>query len=319
MKALRFARYGAPSVLELADCERPRPGPGESLVRVEAAGINPSDVKNVAGAFKAPLPRTPGRDYAGVVVAGEREGLEVWGSGPAFGVEREGSHAQFVIVRAEWLSQKPARLPMEQAAALGVPYLVAWNGLIDAGCLRPGETVLVTGAGGAVGRAVIEIAHWKGAKVIGADISNRPSRADIVINTKTHDLVAEVRAATGGKGADLAYDAVGGPMFEPCLKSLANGGRQIAITSVGDRRVSFDLLDFYHQRLHLVGVDSMQLDGAEIARVFDLLRPGFEDGTLKPFEVATWTLDQAAETYAAVEKGGGSARHVLLPQPGRGQ
>ncbi|HEX4079556.1 MAG TPA: zinc-binding alcohol dehydrogenase family protein [Rhizomicrobium sp.] len=314
MKALRFAHYGPPSVLSLLECEIPQPGPGESLVQVEAAAINPSDVKNVAGAFKAPLPRTPGRDYAGIVVAGEGKGREVWGSGPAFGAERDGSHAQFVLLRVDWLADKPARLTMEQAAAIGVPFLVAWNGLIDEGRVQAGETVLVTGAGGAVGRAVTQIARWKGARVIGADIANRSSVADVFINTREKDLMSEVHAVTGGRGADLAYDAVGGPMFEPCLRSLALGGRQLAITSIGDRRVSFDLLDFYHNRLHLIGVDSMQLGGCEIARIFDALRPGFDSGQLKPFEVQSSALDRAVEAYAAVEKGGGSARHVLLPQ-----
>src|SRR5437762_6924037 len=157
MKALRFTQYGGPSVLSLEECDTPRPDPGESLVEVHAAAINPSDVKNVAGAFKSPLPRTPGRDYAGVVVAGEGKGREVWGSGPAFGVERDGSHAQFVLLPAEWLADKPAGLSMQQAASIGVPFLVAWNGLIDAAQLRKSETVLVTGAAGAVGRAVIQI------------------------------------------------------------------------------------------------------------------------------------------------------------------
>src|SRR5438477_12583655 len=122
MRALRFSQYGAPSVLSLAECQTPQAAPGESLVRVLAAAINPSDVKNVAGAFKSPLPRTPGRDYAGVVVAGEGKGREIWGSGPAFGVERDGSHAQFVVLPAEWLADKPQNLSMEQAACVGVPF-----------------------------------------------------------------------------------------------------------------------------------------------------------------------------------------------------
>jgi NADPH:quinone reductase len=316
MKALRFSHYGPPSVLSLVDCEIPKPGPGESLVQVEAAAINPSDVKNVAGAFKAPLPRTPGRDYAGVVVDGEGEGRKVWGSGPAFGVARDGSHAQFVLLRAEWLADRPARLTMEQASAIGVPFVVAWDGLVDQGNIQAGETVFVTGAGGAVGRAVTQIAHWKGAKVIGAGRAHAASEADIFIDIteKDFDLAAKVRAATGGRGADLAYDTVGGALFEPCLKSLASGGRQIAIASVGERRVSFDLLDFYHARLHLIGVDSLQLDGREIARIFDALRPGFEEGRLKPFEVRSWNLANAVEAYEAAGKRGGPVKHVLLPQ-----
>jgi NADPH:quinone reductase-like Zn-dependent oxidoreductase len=300
-------------VLSLEERGAPQPGFRESLVWVFAAAINPSDVKNVAGAFKSTLPRTPGRDYAGIVVAGEGKGREVWGSGPAFGVERDGSHAQFVVMPAEWLSDKPNGLSMEQAGSIGVPYLVAWNGLIEAARLEKGETVLVTGASGAVGRAVIQIAHWKGARVIGADRRDAISGADVSINTQTQDLAEECKKATGGKGADIVYDAVGGPLFESCLKSLAMRGRQIAISSVGDRRVSFDLLDFYHKSLQLIGVDSMKFSGAEIAAMLDALKPGFESGALKPYEVQTWTLDHAVEAYEVVGKGS-PLKHVLLPK-----
>jgi NADPH2:quinone reductase len=164
-----------------------------------------------------------------------------------------------------------------------------------------------------VGRAVIQIAHWKGARVIGADITDRPSEADVFVNVGTKDLIAEARAATGGKGVDLVFDAVGGELFEPCLKSLCVGGRQVAITSVGERRVSFDLLDFYHHRLHLIGVDTLKLGGPEIAGILDALKPGFESGRLKPFEVHNWSFAEAIKAYSAAAKGG-SAKQVLLPQ-----
>jgi len=311
MNALRFSQYGPPSVLSLEERATPQPRPDESLVQVLAAAINPSDVKNVAGAFKSPLPRTPGRDYAGIVVAGEGKGREVWGSGPAFGVERDGSHAQFVAVPAQWLSDKPESLSMEQAGSIGVPFLVAWNGLNDAARLEKGETVLVTGASGAVGRAVIQIAHWKGARVIGVDRCESATEADAFINTQTQDLAEACKNATNGKGADVVYDTVGGPLFESCLKSLAPNGRQIAISSVGNRRVSFDLIDFYHHGLHLIGVDSMKFTGAQIARMLDALKPGFESGVLKPYDLQTWPLPNAIDAYEAVAKGG-PLKHVLL-------
>jgi NADPH:quinone reductase len=313
VKALRFSKYGAPSVLSIEEFDTPRLRSGESLVQIHAAAINPSDVKNVAGVFKTPLPRTPGRDYAGTVVEGEGKGREVWGSGPGFGVERDGSHAQFVVMPSDWLSDKPARISMEEASTIGVPFVVAWNGLVQEADVKAGETVLVTGALGAVGRAVTQIAHWKGARVIGADIADRVSECDTYINTKTQDLVAGVQSATGGKGADLVYDTVGGPLFEPSLKSLRIGGRQVAMTSVGDRRVSFDLIDFYHNLLHLIGVDSLKLSGPQIAAIMDALKPGFETGALKPFPVKTWRLDGAVAAYAVVEKGAGAEKQVLIP------
>lgn len=313
MRAVRFARYGPPSVLTVDRRQMPTPGPGECLIQVHAAAINPSDVKNVAGAFETPLPRTPGRDYAGIVVAGEGEGREVWGSGAGFGVERDGSHAQFVVVPAGWLADKPKQLSMSAAASVGVPFVVAWEGLIDAAGLRSGETVLVTGASGAVGRAVSQIAHWRGARVIGADIADQASEADVSIQIKREDLLASVKAATGNAGVDLVFDAVGGALFEQALRSLRTGGRQIVISSAGERRVCFDLIDFYHQNLRLIGIDSLKLSGARIADILNALKGGFEAGQLKASSVREWPLEEAANAYAVVEQGTGAVKQVLVP------
>jgi NADPH2:quinone reductase len=315
MKALRFESYGPPSALSLRELAIPDLKPGEVLIELHASAVNPSDVKNVAGQFNASLPRIPGRDFAGVVVAGDTwKGKEVWGSGAGLGVVRDGTHAQYLVVASDWLSEKPPNLSMEQAAAVGVPYLAAWSALIDAGDIQAGETVLITGASGAVGQAATQIAHWKKANVIGADRSDRPSEADLSINTRDKDLAIEVKGLTGGKGVDLVLDAVGGPMFEPSLKSLRLGGRQLAITSVGNRRVEFDLVDFYHNLGRLIGVDTMKLTGPEIAKIMDGLRTGFEEGHLHSSIVKTWPLDLAVEAYVAVEKGDTSAKHILLPR-----
>jgi NADPH2:quinone reductase len=237
-----------------------------------------------------------------------------FGSGAGFGVSRDGTHAQYVVVPSDWLSEKPANLSMEQAAAVGVPYIAAWSALVHAANILPGETVLITGASGAVGRAATQIAHWKKAKVIGADIADKASEADAFINTRNKDLPTEVKALTDGNGADLILDTVGGPMFESSLKSLGLDGRQVAITSVGNRRVEFDLVDFYHNRQRLIGVDTAKLTGIEIARIMDALRPGFEEGYFEPSTVRTWTLDHAVEAYGAVERGDTSAKHILLPR-----
>ena len=159
---------------------------------------------------------------------------------------------------------------------VGVPYLAAWSGLVDAADIRARETVLITGALGAVGRAATQIAHWKKAKVIGADIFDRPCDVDVFVNTKAKELPVEVKGLTEGKGVDLVFDAVGGPMFEPCLKSLRVGGRQVAITSIGNGRVEFHVIDFYHNFLHLIGVDTVKLTSPQIAKIMDQLRTGFE-------------------------------------------
>ncbi|QRK12671.1 zinc-binding alcohol dehydrogenase family protein [Archangium violaceum] len=315
MKALRFDKYGPPSVLSLREVAVPDLGPGEVLVELHAAAINPSDVKIVSGAFNSSLPRVPGRDFAGVVVAGDErmKGKEVWGSGAGFGVVRDGAHAQYVVLPSDWLSEKPANMTMPHAAGVGAPYVTAWSALVVAANVQAGETVLITGALGAVGRAATQIAHWRKARVIGAGTSERANDADAFINTTHKDLPTEVKALTGGKGVDVVLDAVGGPVFEPALKSLGLDGRQVVITSVGGKRVEFDLTDFYHNRQRLLGVDTAKLSGAEIAKIMDGLRAGFEEGKLQPPTVKTWSLAQATEAYEAVAKGDASAKHVLLP------
>jgi NADPH:quinone reductase len=172
---------------------------------------------------------------------------------------------------------------------------------------------LITGALGAVGRAATQIAHWKKAQVNGADISNGLSDVDVLVNTRVKDLPVEVKALTDGKGADLVFDGVGGRMFETCLKSLRIGGRQVAISSIGNGRVEFSLVEFYHNIQRLVGVDTVKLTGPAIAKIMDKLRAGFDDGHLRASPVQRWSLDQAIDAYTAVEKRTNSNKHVFLP------
>src|ERR1700684_545235 len=215
MRALRFTSFGDPSVLELAEVAVPAIAATTALVRVMAASINPSDVKNVAGAMKqTTLPRIPGRDFAGVVEAGPAEwiGAAVWGPGGDTGFTRDGTHAEVIAVPIASLRRKPDALSFDQAASVGVNYMAAWCGLEAAG-LKAGETVLLIGAGGGVGGAAAQIARRLGARVIGAD--RHVPHPDAPINgiaekliLGTEDLPAEVRIATGGDGADVVFDLV---------------------------------------------------------------------------------------------------------------
>jgi NADPH:quinone reductase-like Zn-dependent oxidoreductase len=306
MKALRFHTFGPPTVLAIEEIPRPEPGPGEALVQVKAAGINPADVKNVAGHFKSTtLPRTPGRDFSGVVVAGNRfSGQEVWGSAPGFGISRDGVQAEYVAVPEEALSRKPATLSMEQAAAIGVPFITAWTALIRAAELQAGETLVIVGAAGSVGQAATQIANWKGARVIGAG-------RDTEIDTDTRDLRACVFELTNGKGADVVFDLVGGPLFEPALRALGHGGRQIAIASTSDQRVGFNLVDFYHNESRLIGVDSNHLNARDVGEIAAALTPGFEADVLKAPAIETVPFENAAEAYQSVA-GGRAGKKVVL-------
>ncbi|HEX4125237.1 MAG TPA: zinc-binding alcohol dehydrogenase family protein [Tepidisphaeraceae bacterium] len=315
MKALRFSAFGEPAVLSLVEVPTPEPGPREALVRVAAGGINPSDVKNVAGHFKqTTLPRTPGRDFAGTVVRGEKfQGQAVWGTVSGLGITRDGAHAEYVVVPNDGLALKPSSLSMPQAAAIGVPYVTAWSTIIDTAQLQPGETLLIVGARGAVGRAATQIANWKNARVIAADTSSDPLPGALaVINTRTEDLPARVHELTDGRGAQVVLDAVGGPMFEPSLRCLAKRGRQVAITNTGERRVSFDLIDFYHNQSRLLGFDSVGLSDPDIAAILDRLRIGFEAGALTAPEIETTPLEDAIDAYRKIAEKRSAKKQVLV-------
>jgi NADPH2:quinone reductase len=314
MKALRFSQFGPPAVLRIDDIPVPDPGEGESLIQVKAAAINPSDIGNVAGRFKhTTLPRTPGRDFAGIVVkGGHREGEQVWGSSPKLGIVQDGSHAEYVVVPAETLTPKPKMLSMEQAAAIGVPFITAWASVVNAAQTESGETILIVGAAGAVGQAATQIANWKQARVIGAARTPGPiAGIESVVNTEAEDLRERVMELTGGKGVDVVFDTVGGPLFEPALRSLGIGGRQVAISSAGGARVSFSLVDFYHNLSRLIGVDSYGLTPRQVAEIEDKLRPGFETGVLKPPPIEIVPFEKALDAYSRVATGQAIAKQVL--------
>ena len=326
MKALRFDRFGGLSVLQVQEVPAPSLGKDEVLVQVHAASINPSDVKNVQGRMEGTtLPRTPGRDFAGVVVngPGELKGREVFGTGGDIGFTRDGSHAEFIAVPPDGVVPKPKQLSMEDAASIGVNYLAGYIGLVQDAKVREGEIVLVTGASGGVGTAVIQLAKWKRARVITVDrrvVSPERQRElsiDFQIDISDGDyetMNQRVREFTGERGANIAFDCVGGPLFEPCLKSLGQRGRQLEITSVGTRRVSFDLIDFYHRQLSLCGVDTRAYDTVACAEILKQLTPGFESGALRPAPIVSrYPLERAVEAYKEVDSGA-KGKVVLVMQ-----
>jgi len=321
MRTIEFSSFGDPSVLKLTEAPTPDIDEQSALIRVMAASINPSDVKNVAGAMKqTTLPRVPGRDYAGVVEAGPAEwlGAAVWGTGGDVGFTRDGTHAELISVPLASLRRKPDSLTFDQAASVGVNYVAAWCG-IEAASLRARETLLLIGAGGGVGAAAAQIARHRGARVIGVDQRLPPPDAPIhAIAEKliigTEDLPAEVRKATGGRGADVVFDLVGGIMFRSAVDSLALRGRLIELAATGRREVSFDLADFYHNESRLFGVDTLKRDLTASAEVLDALTPGFVAGDYRAAPLGeTYKLTEAQSAYRQVAAGA-AGRIVLRPQ-----
>jgi NADPH2:quinone reductase len=302
MKALRFAEFGPPSVLRIEEVAIPKPGEGETLVRVKAAAINPSDIVNVAGRFKkTTLPRIPGRDFAGVIVKGK-----------TLGIVRDGSHAEYVVIPSETLSPKPKSLSMAQAATIGIPYITAWASIVNAAQIHAGETILIIGAGGAVGQAAAQIANWKKLRVIGADTTSDPiPSTESVVNTKSEDLREKVLQLTAGKGVNAVFNTVGGALFEPAMQSLAFRGRQVVISSSRDPRVSFNLVEFYHNFSTLMGVDSYGLAQQQVAQILGELQIGFETGALKPPPIEIVPFEKAVDAYTRVAAREAKAKQVL--------
>jgi NADPH2:quinone reductase len=311
MKAIQFKSFGSPDALDYAELPTPTAGADGAVVRVHGASVNPSDVKNVAGHFDhTALPRTPGRDFSGVVVEGPQAwlGAEVWGTGGDIGFTRDGSHAEYLRIPAAALSRKPAALSHEQAAAIGVNFVVAWLGTVDYAQLLAGETIAVIGAGGGVGGAVVQIAKSRGSRVIAMDRHPLPADApaarlaDHFVPLDEH-AVARVKALSAG-GVDVVYDTVGGVVFETALGLVKRRGRVIEISATGKRRVDFDLIDFYHNETQLLGVDSAKLGVADSAPLMDALAAGFDSGALQPPVIAQrFPLADARAAYHAVAAG----------------
>ncbi len=321
MKALRFAAFGPVSGLSYVDLPDPQADESTAVVKVLAASINPSDVKNVEGKMEhTTLPRVPGRDFAGVVVHGPADwiGAAVWGTGGEIGYSVDGSHAELIALPVASLRRKPDALSFAEAAVIGTTYLAAWLAVVEYAQIEPGETLIVIGAGGGVGGSAAQIGKWRGATVIGIDrgqISPDAPAAkalDRYCSTDNVDVLELLREATGGRGADVVFDTVGGDMFEPSLSALAHRGRLVEISSLGSRRVSFDLLDFYHNESQLFGADTRKRDAVASAILLDALRPHFESGVfIAPRIDKVIPLSEGRDAYQQMAAGQARGRLVL--------
>ncbi|CAN7662549.1 zinc-binding alcohol dehydrogenase family protein [Pararhizobium sp. LjRoot235] len=315
-KALRVSQASTDLdnlLIDVVDVSVPRPGPGQVLVEIVAAGVNPSDVKASLGHMPhAVWPRIPGRDFGGIVCEGPKQmiGLEIWGGGGELGISQDGSHAKWMVLDQKAAREKPANFTMEEAGSIGVPFITAYEGLREAGGVQPTDVVLVCGGNGKVGQAVIQLATMAGAKVFAVEYNDQPLQGHTnapvtMLNSSADDVAQIVRDQTGGHGADIVFNTVGSPYFEIANKAMAKQARQIFISTF-DRAVPFDIFNFFRGRHKYIGIDTLALSSVDGARIFDRLKPKFEEGLLKPFPInqaTCYSLADAAKAYASVLRG----------------
>lgn len=318
MKALQFDKTGELSSLRFVEVPTPVPGAGEVLVQIKAAGLNPSDVKNVLGRFPyTTLPRIPGRDFAGVVVEGPQAliGQEVWGTGRELGFFADGSHAQFVKLPANGVAHKPSHLSFTQAASLGVPYTTAWDALERS--LVSAETRLLVIGGGAVAAAALALAKVRGAQLLAA--ARRPEQVkdlqaqgyQTIQLDKPEDLGAQFNAVYRG-GADVIFDTTG--FWLPAsVAALAPFGRIAIIAAPVDGHVQLPALALYRKGGSVVGINSLLYGVEACAAMLEQFGRFFDEDLLPlPQGLVEAPLAEGQARYADVNQGSGD-KVILIP------
>ena len=319
MKALQFSRTGDLDSLELVELPDPAPAQGEVLVQIKAAGLNPSDVKNVLGRFPyTTLPRVPGRDFSSTVVDGPVHllGKDVWGTGNQIGFSRNGSHAGYIALSAQGVALKPDALTHVQAASLGVPYTTAWDAL-ERSQVGAGTRLVVIGANGAVGSAAIALARVRGAHVLAA--VRRPEQLkaleergfDTIVLSTPETLAAQVNAHYTG-GADVVFDTTG--FWLPgAVSALAPFGRIAIIAAPVDGHVQLPALALYRKGGSVVGINSLLYSVDACARMLEQFGQWFDEGLLPlPSGLIESPLHEGMARYTEVNQGR-SDKIILLP------
>lgn len=319
MKALQFSATGDLAALGFVDVPTPVPAADQVLVQVKAAGLNPSDVKNVLGRFPyTTLPRIPGRDFAGVVMQGPQElvGQAVWGTGRDLGFFADGSHAQYLTVSAKGVALKPSHLSFAQAASLGVPYTTAWDALERSG-VGKGARLLVIGANGAVGSAALALAKIRGAQVLAAVRKADQAEAlqaqgfDTIVLGKPEELGAQVNAVWQG-GANVIFDTTGF-WLPAAVAALAPFGRIAIIAAPVDGHVQLPALALYRKGGSVVGINSLLYTCEECAAMLDQFGRFFDEDLLPlPSGLREVALADGVQCFEEVNTGSAD-KIIFLP------
>jgi NADPH2:quinone reductase len=318
MTAIGIPKPGGPEALIAEQRPVPKPGPREILIKVAAAGVNRPDVAQRTGNYPPPPGASdiPGLEIAGEVVA-LGEGASAFKLGDrVMALVAGGGYAQYCTAHESHCLPVPASLTMIEAAAVPETFFTVWHNVFERGGLKSGETLLVHGGSSGIGTTAIQLAKAFGAKVIVTAGSQDKCDAcvklgaDRAINYKTEDFVAETKAATGGKGANVILDMVGGDYIERNYEAAAVEGRIVQIAFLGSARAQVDFRRIMLKRLTHTGSTLRARaieDKAAIARELAAkVLPLIRDGKVKPLIDSVYPLAKASEAHARMD----SSQHV---------
>ncbi len=318
MKTIVVRQYGDPDVMKVEETPLPKPGPGQVLVRIKAAGVNPTEVYARSGATKAALPYTPGTDGAGVVesvgpdVVSLKPGNRVYTAGAI-----TGTYAEYALAREPQVQLLPEKISFAQGAGLFIPYATAFRALSQIARARAGETVLVHGASGGVGIAAVQTARAAGLTVIGTAGSDRGKElalkegAHHVVDHKVPGYQEEIMRLTGGKGVNLVLEMLANVNLGADLKLLAPRGRVVVIGSRGDVTVTPRDLMFRDASVH--GMLLWNISPEDTVSACAAIAAGLENGTLRPIVGVELPLAQAPAAHRKVMEPGAFGKIVLVP------
>ncbi len=320
MKAIRVHQFGDPEVMRLEDVPDLRPGRGEVLVSVKAAGVNPVDTYIRAGQYarRPELPFTPGMDSAGIVVS-VGDGVSEMASGDRVYTAGAltGTYAEQVLCKESQVHPLPEHVTFRQGAALGVPYGVAYRALFLRAFAKAGETVLVHGATGGVGIAAVQLARAAGLRVIGTGSTSEglelilEQGAHHAVSHKSPDHFDEVVALNRDRGVDLILEVLANANLGKDLKILDQGGRVVVIGSRGT--VEIDPRDAMARDATIMGIMLFNASEPELAQIHAGLVAGLENRTIRPVIGTELPLNEAPQAHMAVISAGSYGKIVLIP------
>jgi len=323
MKAIRVHKFGGPEVLQLDDVPDPKPGPGQVVVRIRAAGVNPVDtyIRSGSYAMLPTLPYVPGNDCAGVIET-VGQGVTRFKRGDRVYVVRTttpmaGGYAELALCEASTVHPLPANVSFSQGAGVSVPYGTAYRGLHHKAHARSGETLLVHGASGGVGIAAVQLGVAHGMTVVGTAGTERGRKlvqehgAHHVLDHSTSDYLTKLMEVTGTRGADVILEMLANVNLQKDIDVVARFGRIVVIGNRGT--IEINPRGTMGKDAAIFGLALWNAAPEEMASIHAAIGAGLANGTLRPVVGQELPLKEAVRAHEAVLKPGAYGKIVLIP------